>query len=173
MTWVAAGVTAAGLAAKIGSQYAGGNAKKALDIGGSGLMAGGTMGLGGATAGAATAGGAAAGANAAATPPPETISQVRQAGQQAPQNNPLDWDWGGMMDKAQKFVKVAKDVQNFSAAMKGEPDPNQKISQAAPQQPQQPVQPAQQPMPQTVTQTPMTDQTMEDYMMGPPYYGMY
>lgn len=68
MSWIAAGIAAAGLAAKIGSTYAKGGAKRALDIGGTGALAGGTMGLGGAGFAPSAASGATAAAGAATQP---------------------------------------------------------------------------------------------------------
>lgn len=55
------------------------------------------------------------------------------SGPQSPKS-PLDWDWKGAQDKASSFVKLAKQAQEFSSLMKGEPNPNQRLSQAAPQQ---------------------------------------
>lgn len=50
--------------------------------------------------------------------------------------SPLDWDWKGATDKAQSFIKLAKSAQDFSSLMKGEPNPNQRLNQAAPPQQQ-------------------------------------
>ena len=86
-------------------------------------------------------------ANPGKTPsmPDPGVGAMPQAGPISESNigsSPMDWDWRGAQDKAERFIKLSKSVQDFAGAMRGEPPSNQKLSEAAPR-PQQ-AQPYQQ-----------------------------
>src|SRR5262245_10563688 len=60
----------------------------------------------------------------------------------AQSSNPMTWDWAGMEQKADKFKKLAKTVQEFQATMAGQdPDQEKRISQVGQPQQAQPPQP--------------------------------